>query len=116
MREYSPILFVGAVIGVFSLIFILAWERERRSRTAPDFDRHIPDSEIFRRLARYAAPYKKQFVLVLAVMLASIAYDLAAPYIIGRVEGLIKDRFEPSALLRWVALYAGILIVALACT
>ena len=116
MREYLPILFIGAVIGVFSLIFLLAWRREKNNQSAPDFDRHIPDGEIFRRLAKYAAPYKKQFVLVLAVMLLSITYDLAAPLIVGRVEGLIKDRFEPSVLLRWVALYAGILIVALVCT
>ncbi len=116
MREYLPILFVGAVIGVFSLIFLLAWRREKNNQSAPDFDRHIPDREIFRRLAKYAVPYKKQFALVLAVMLASITYDLAAPLIVGRVEGLIKDRFEPSVLLRWVALYAGILIVALVCT
>lgn len=116
MREYLPILFVGAVIGVFSLIFLLAWRREKNNQSAPDFDRHIPDREIFRRLAKYAVPYQKQFALVLAVMLASITYDLAAPLIVGRVEGLIKDRFEPPILLRWVALYAGILIVALVCT
>ena len=116
MREYLPILLVGSIIGVFSLIFLLAWRRELRDKTAPDYDRHIPDSEIFRRLAKYAAPYKKQFLLVLVIMLLSITYDLAAPLIIGRVEGLIKDHFEPPVLLRWVALYAGILIVALVCT
>ena len=116
MREYLPILFVGAVIGVFSLIFVLAWQRERHAKSAPDFDRQIPDGEIIRRLARYAVPYKKEFLLVLVIMLASIAYDLASPLIIGRIEGLIKDRFEPPVLLRWVALYAGILIVSMACT
>ena len=56
MREYLPILLVGAIIGIFSLIFLLAWRRELRNKSAPDFDRHIPDSEIFRRLFQYAAP------------------------------------------------------------
>jgi ATP-binding cassette subfamily B protein len=107
---------VGAIIGIFSLIFLLAWRRELRNKSAPDFDRHIPDSEIFRRLFQYAAPYKKQFLLVLIIMLLSITYDLASPLIIGHVEGLIKDHFEPPVLLRWVALYAGILIVALVST
>jgi len=116
MREYLPIIFVGAIIGTFSLIFLLAWRRERHTKAVPDFDRHIPDGEIFRRLAQYAVPYKKQFVLVLVIMLASIAYDLASPLIVGRIEGLIKDHFEPPALLRWVALYAGILIVSMVCT
>ena len=116
MREYFPILFVGAVAGVFSLIFLLAWLRELRTKTAPDFDRNIPDGEIVRRLLKYALPYKKEFALVLAVMLASIAYELASPLIMGRVEELIKDRFEPSVLLRWVALYACMLLVSMACT
>ena len=116
MREYFPILFVGAVAGGFSLIFLLAWLRELRTKTAPDFDRNIPDGEIVRRLLKYALPYKKEFALVLAVMLASIAYELASPLIMGRVEELIKDRFEPSVLLRWVALYACMLLVSMACT
>lgn len=116
MREYFPLIFVGAIAGVFSLIFLLAWWRDRRAKTAPDFDRHIPDGEIIRRLMKYAVPYKKQFILVLLIMLVSISYELAAPLIMGRVEELIKDRFEPSALLRWVALYVGMLIVSMVCT
>ena len=115
-REYLPLLLVGAIIGVFSLAFVLAWRRERRAKSASGFDRNIPDGEILRRLAKYALPYKKEFLLVLAVMLVSIAYDLASPLIIGRIEGLIKNRFEPPALLRWVALYAGILIMSMICT
>ena len=116
MREYLPILFVGAVIGVFTLIFLVAWWLDRHKKAAPDFDRHIPDGEIVRRLMKYAVPYKKEFLLVLVIMLASIAYDLASPLIVGRIEGLIKDQFEPPILLRWVALYAGILIVSMICT
>ena len=116
MREYMPLIFVGAVVGVFSLLFVLAWLRELRAKSAPDFDRHIPDGEIIRRLAKYAVPYKKQFALVLAVMLASIASDLASPLIIGRVEELIKNQFEPPALLRWVALYAVTLLVTVVST
>lgn len=116
MREYLPVIFVGAVVGAFSLIFVAAWWWDRRRKAAPDFDRHIPDGEIVRRLMKYALPYKKEFLLVLVIMLASIAYDLASPLIIGHIEELIKDHFEPSALLRWVALYAGILIVSMVCT
>ena len=116
MREYLPILFVGAVVGTFSLVFLIVWYLDRHRKTVPDFDRHIPDGEIIRRLMKYALPYKKEFLLVLVIMLASIAYDLASPLIIGAIEELIKDSFEPSALLRWVALYAGILIVSMVCT
>ena len=116
MREYLPIIIVTGIIGAFAAAFTAAYLWERRRKTAPDFDRHIPDREIIRRLMKYAVPYRRTFLLVLAVMLASITYDLASPLIIGRIEGLIKDRFEPPALLRWVTLYAGILIAALLCT
>ncbi len=116
MREYLPILFVGAIVGVFSLIFALAWYLDRHRKAAPDFDRHIPDSEIIRRLMKYARPYQKEFLLVLVIMLASISYDLVSPLIVGAIEELIKERFELPALLRWVALYAGILAVSMVCT
>ncbi len=116
MDEYVPLLFVGAVVGTFSILFLLAWRRELRTKSAPDFDRRIADGEIIRRLLKYAVPYKKEFVLVLAIMLISISYELASPLIMGRVEELIKNRFEPSALLRWVALYVGMLIVSMVCT
>jgi len=116
MREYLPILFVGAIVGVFSLIFIAAWYLDRHRKAAPDFDRHIPDGEIIRRLMKYARPYQKEFLLVLVIMLASISYDLASPLIVGTIEELIKERFELPALLRWVALYAGILAVSMVCT
>ena len=116
MREYFPLIFVGAIAGVFSLIFIVAWWRVKRAKTAPDFDRHIPDGEIIKRLMKYAVPYKKEFLLVLLIMLVSISYELISPLIMGRVMGLIKDEFELSALWVWVGLYAGMLIVSLACT
>ena len=116
MREYFPLIFVGAIAGAFSLVFLAAWWRTKRLKAVPDFDRHIPDGEIIRRLMKYAVPYKKEFLLVLAVMLVSISYELISPLIMGRVEGIIKDDFEPSDLLRWVGLYAGMLLASLACT
>ena len=116
MREYYPLVFVGALAGVFSLIFLVAWRRVKRAKAAPDFDRHIPDGEIIRRLMKYALPYKREFLLVLFIMLVSISYELISPLIMGHVEGIIKDDFEPSELLRWVGLYAGMLIVSLVCT
>ena len=116
MREYFPLIFVGAIAGVFSLIFLAAWWRVKRAKAAPDFDRHIPDGEIIRRLMKYAVPYKKEFLLVLVVMLFSISYELISPLIMGRVTDLIKDEFELSALWRWVGLYAAMLIVSLVCT
>ena len=116
MREYLPILIVGAIIGVFAIVFVVAYLGVKNKKEALGFDRHIPDGEIIRRLSVYAVPYMKEFILVLLIMLASIAYDLVSPLIIGHIEEMIAADFTPNVLLRWVALYAGVLIVSLTCT
>ena len=116
MREYLPILIVGAIIGVFAVAFVAAYVGVKNKKAALGFDRHIPDGEIIRRLLVYARPYGKEFLAVLLIMMVSIAYDLASPLIVGRIEELIKDRFTPNVLFRWVAVYVGILIVSMICT
>ena len=116
MREYLPVLIVAAIISVFATVFVAAYLRIKNKKEALGFDRHMEDGELIRRLLKYAVPYKKQFVLVLGIMLVSIAYDLASPLIVGAIEEMIKDDFQLGALGRWVLLYAGILIVSLICT
>ena len=116
MREYLPVLIVGAIIGVFAIVFVVAYLGVKNKKEALGFNRHIPDGEIIRRLAKYALPYKKEFALVLVIMLVSISYELAAPLIMGRIEELIKDRFPLSSLYRWVGLYVSFLIVSMLCT
>ncbi len=116
MREFWPLLFIGALVGVFSVIFIVAWLKIRKEKAAIGFDRHMADGEIVRRLMPYAKPYWKSFVLVLVVMLLSIGYELAAPLIVGRVEELVVGEFSMDRLLGYVFVYAGILVVSLVCT
>ena len=116
MREFLPLLIVGAIIGVFSILFIIAYLSIRRQKEAIGFDRNMPDGEIVRRLMRYARPYWKEFGLVLIIMILSIAYELLSPLIVGRIEEMVKHRFELPALFRAVALYAGILAVSLVST
>ena len=116
MTEYLPILIVGAVIGVFSLLFTLAYALEKNKKASMGFDRHMDDREIVKRLMAYAKPYKKEFALVFFVMLLSIGYDLISPLLVGRIEETVKGQFELSSLFSTVAVYAGILIVSLVCT
>ena len=116
MREYLPVLIVGAIIGVFAIIFIVAYAGIKNKKEAIGFDRHMPDGEIMRRLLRYAKPYWKNFLVVLLFMLFSISYDLISPILVGNIEEMIKDSFELSALFITVAMYAGILIVSMVCT
>ena len=52
MREYYPLLIVGAVIGVISIVFILAYVLMKDKKEAIGFDRNMKDSEIVSRLMK----------------------------------------------------------------
>lgn len=116
MNEYLPVWIVGGIIGVFTIVFLLAYYALRKVKEDPELDRNMPDREIVRRLLRYAKPYWKSFIMVFFIMILSIVYDLASPLIVGKIQGLIKNDFELSQLYIMVGVYAGILIVSLICT
>ncbi|MBP3409984.1 MAG: ABC transporter ATP-binding protein, partial [Clostridia bacterium] len=116
MREYLPLLIVGAIIGVFTIIFIVAYVLMKNKKEAIGFDRNMPDGEIMKRLMKYATPYWKQFLVVLVLMLLSIAYDLIPPMIIGNIEELVKAQFDLHLLFQMVAAYIGVLLVSMLCT
>ena len=117
VHQYLPILIVGAIIGAFTVVFVLAYfALQKHKEKEDDHERHMADSEIVKRLLVYAKPYWKSFVLVFFIMIFSIIYDLISPLIIGDIQGLIKGSFELHQLYSRVALYAGILVVSLICT
>jgi len=116
MREYLPVFILGAIIGVFTLIFLAVYFFMKKYSRYMDYDRHMADSQIIRRLLRYAKPYWKSFVLAGLVMLVSIGYDLVSPLLVGRIEQIVAGKFAMSELLTMVILYAGILLVSLVCT
>ena len=117
MREYYPLLIIGAMIGVLSVIFIVAYLSIKDKKEAIGFDRNMKDSEIVRRLLRYARPHWKSFVLVLLLMVFSIVYDIVSPLIIGDLTQTLRDStFSLRYLYTAVALYGSILVVSLLCT
>ena len=116
IQKIYPLLILGAAIGIFATVFIIAYVTMKNKKEAIGFDRHMKDSEIIKRLLAYARPHLKSFILVLFIMLVSIAYDIISPLLIGRIEALIEGDFEMARLLAIVAVYAGILIVSLICT
>ena len=116
MREFYPLLIVGAIVGILSVIFIIAYVSIKDKKEAIGFDRNMKDSEIMKRLLVYAKPHAKSFLLVLLVMLFSIAYDIISPLLVGTIEEMIKDDFEMPRLLSMVAVYGAILLVSLVCT
>ena len=117
MREYLPVLIVGAIIGAFAIVFLLAYIALQKSKeTFDDNERSMADGELVRRLLIYAKPYWKNFVVVFFVMIFSTVYEILSPLLIGHIQDTIKDPFELDYLFTLVAIYASILVVSLICT
>lgn len=115
MREYYPILIVGAIIGTFTILFLAAYIAEKNRKEEVGFDRNMNDGEIVRRLMVYAKPFWKDFVVVAIALVFSVVYDLVSPLLIGHIEETVKDTFELSYLFSVVAVYVMILIVSMIC-
>lgn len=113
MREYYPLLIVGAFLGVISAVFLLAFALIKDKKEAFGFERNMKDGEIIKRLLRYAKPYYKSFIVVFVLMLFSISNSILSPLVVGDIEETIKTNFELSALFVRVGLYAAIVAVSL---
>lgn len=113
MRYYYPLIVVGAIIGVFSILFLVAFLSIKDKKTAIGFNRKMSDKELIGRLMKYAAPFWRSFSVVGLLMIFSIAYDVLSPLLISDIEKLIQGEFVLSALFARVAVYAGILIFSL---
>ena len=115
MREYLPVLIVGAIIGVFSVVFLMVYLYVRRQKEH-SFDRNMPDGEIVTRLLKYAKPFWKDFAVVLVIMLFSIANEILSPLISGSIADMMKETFTMNQLFIRVGAYVGVLIVSLVST
>lgn len=113
MHKYYPLLVVGAIVGVFSIVFLLAFLSIKDKKQAIGFDRKMKDKELIGRLLRYAKPYWKNFLFVCFLMLLTVAYDIISPLLIADIEELIQAEFALKGLFVRVGIYAGILIVSL---
>ena len=117
IQEFLPIIIVAAIIGAFTVAFLLAWAAVKKQKDpTDDFERRISDKELILRLLKYAKPYWKSFVAVFFIMLFSVAYDVISPLLMGSIQDLIKAEFELKELFSLVAVYASILVVSLICT
>ena len=117
MKEFYPLLIIGAIVGVLSLCFVVAYAMMKNKKEAIGFDRNMKDGEIARRLLRYAKPHIGKFVFVGIVMLFSIAYDIISPLLVGEIEEMVKETgFPLNRLFLYVGVYAAILLVSLVCT
>ena len=115
--EFLPILIVAAIIGAFTVAFLLAYAALKKHKDPnDDRERNMSDREIVARLLRYAKPYWKSFVGVFFIMLFSIVYDLLSPILVADIQDLIKEDFQLHDLWIRVGGYFGILVVSLICT
>ena len=116
MYEWYPLLIVGAIIGLFSAIFIAAYLTIKDDKAGIGFDRSMRDREIIRRLLVYAKPHWKTFLGALLIMLLSTAYDVISPVIVGDIEEVLRvDGFALPALFSRVAVFGGVLAVSVVC-
>ena len=113
MHEYYPLLFVGGMVGLFSVIFTIAYMTIKNKKEEIGFDRNMKDSEILKRLLHYAKPHIVQFIIVGLLMVFSIAYSVISPLLMGFIIDFLGTEFEMSKLLLYIALYAVILITSL---
>ena len=113
MDKYLPVLIVGAIIGIFTIAFLIAYIKVRQDKTMQEFQRKMPDSMIIKRLLDYGRPYLGQFILVFLIMLISIVYDLVSPILVGNIQNLIKNDFPLNKLFLMVGAYAGVLVVSM---
>ncbi|MBR4767972.1 MAG: ABC transporter ATP-binding protein [Lachnospiraceae bacterium] len=112
MREYYPLLVIGAVVGTLSAIFLGAFLTIRKNKEEVGFDRNMKDTEIIRRLFKYAIVYWKQYIIVFFTMVVSIAFSIVSPRIIGDVEEVVCRKFEMNELLYRVVFYVVILLIS----
>ena len=117
IREFLPIIIVAAIIGAFTVAFLIAWFALRKHKDeGDDRERKISDKALILRLLKYAAPHWKSFAVCLLIMVFSVVYDVISPLLMGEVQKLIKEDFELKQLFLMVGLYASILVVSVICT
>ena len=112
-KNYYPLIIMGGILGIFAIIFMLAYSTIKNNKEEIGFDRNISDKEIIKRLLAYAKPHWKSFVFVLVLMLFSISYDIISPLLIGKIQGIIKAEFLLKDLFVMIAVYASILVITL---
>ena len=57
MYEFLPILIVGAIIGAFTMVFVIAYIAIGKVKNENNKERTMSDKELIKRLLAYAKPY-----------------------------------------------------------
>ena len=112
-----PLLIIGAVLGVLSIIFLVAYLSIKNKKETLGFDRNIKDSVIIKRLLGYAKPYYKSFVIVLLLMAFCVVSDITLPLIVGSItEVLGEENFLYLDVIKRVIFYICLLLTSIICS
>ena len=114
LTNVTPLLIVGALLGIISAVFIVLAVVSKEKVKA--YTRSVHDGTLLKRLWHYADGNKRYFVLAGVLMLLSVVYDVMSPLIVGRIESVISGKFELIELWKYVFLCASMLIVSLVST
>ena len=113
----NPLLIIGAILGVLSIIFLVAYLSIKNKKEVLGFDRNIKDSVILKRLLKYAKPHYKAFLIVLLLMVFCVSSDILLPLITGSITDILgQDNFRFIEILKLVFIYIGVLIISIVCT
>ena len=115
MSNYYPILFVGALVGLITVVLSVVYFTVKDKKQDFGFDRNMKDSEILKRLWPYVMRRKKLFILALTLVLLSTVYSIGSPALLGKaIETVSGDEgFELSTLAWIVVAQIALLIVTL---
>ena len=111
----NPLIYVGIILLVFTTIFIIAYLLIKDKKEAFGFDRNMKDSEITKRLLKYAKNHVKVFIIVFVIMAFTIAADIILPLITASIIQTLQQEggFEYSQVLTYVLLYISLLLLSL---
>ena len=112
-----PLLIIGAVLGVLSIIFLVAYLSIKNKKETLGYDRNIKDSVIIKRLLGYAKPYYKSFIIVLLLMAFCVVSDITLPLIVGSItEVLGEENFLYLDVIKRVIFYICLLLTSIICS
>ena len=111
----NPLIYVGIILAVFTIIFVLAFLLIKDKKEAFGFDRNMKDSEITKRLLKYAKAHIGAFIFVFVIMAFTIAADIVLPLITASIIKVLQTEggFKYSTVLTYVIVYISLLILSL---
>ena len=111
----NPLIYVGIILAVFTVIFLIAFLLIKDKKEAFGFDRNMKDGEITKRLLKYAKNHVWSFVIVFVIMAFTIAADIVLPLITASIIKTLQQEggFEYSTVLTYVIVYISLLILSL---